>query len=107
MTSLLCRLSRLPVGSSARTSAGLLTSARKRHALLLAAGQLLREMPGSMPHLHHFKRSADPLLPFFLCHPTINQGEFHIGVNAEFIDQIKVLKHKAEVKFSQTGSSGF
>jgi len=52
MISTLVRLSRLPVGSSARISSGSLTSARDRDALLLAARQLVRLVVGPLAEAH-------------------------------------------------------
>ena len=66
MISTLVRLSRLPVGSSARrTSGSLIERARNGDALLLPAGELARVMifaPGQADRVQHFV-GARALIP--------------------------------------------
>ena len=99
--------SRLPVGSSARISLGLFTTARGNgYTLLLATRKLLRVVVAAMHDLHLVQHFFHSFFSSSLFTP-VDQRQFHIFKNSEFIDEIKTLEHEANIMFAQVGSFAF
>src|SRR5690606_27694432 len=74
-----------------------------RYPLLLSAGELLREMIAPVHDLHFFKHFFYPDFPIGRFYTGINKRKFDILKNCEFINEIKALKHKSDIMFTQVG----
>ena len=107
MTSTLVRESRLPVGSSARMSLGLVDErARDGDALLLAARELARVMVERAPSP---TRSSAPCARAHRARvvptPGVDERQLDVLERAGAREQVEALEHEAEVRLRTSASS--
>src|SRR5262245_17873682 len=86
--------SNAPVGSSARTMLGLLTSERAiRDPLLLASGKLARLMCLASSEAHRKQRILRPLAALAIRNIGVQEWKLHILDSTGSRQQIELLKH--------------
>ena len=97
MTASPLTVSRLPVGSSARIGFGAATKRARRDTLLLAAGQLLRQMTRAVRQSDPLQRLGDTAFTFGGADAAIDQRDLDIFGDGEFVDQIEALEDKTDM----------
>src|SRR5258707_520607 len=71
--------------------------ARDSDALLLAAGELAREMFGAMGHADAFECFVDESFAFARRHPAIGQRQLDVLVDGQVADEIKALEDETNL----------
>ena len=71
--------------------------ASHRHPLLLAPGELAREMPGAMGHLYLREGLVHPLPPLGRPHAPVGQGQLDVLVDGEVAYQVEALEDEADL----------
>src|SRR5262245_9423444 len=95
--SMLVRVSRLPVGSSASSSSGRLINARARHALLLAARELARRVLLAALEPHGAQRRARALALLGRRDAAIHERQLDVLECAGARHQVEALEHEADL----------
>ena len=107
MISTLVRLSRLPVGSSARTTSGsLIKRTRNRDALLLAAGKLTRMMIFATSEADRFEHLIGPLAQLRrCCNVALRKASGSSTFSSAEVrgEEIEVLKNETEFLIANVG----
>ena len=103
MISTLERVSRLPVGSSARINGARLTSARDRHPLLLTAGELFRMVVLPPLQAHRPQGLSRPLTAFPGGTPVVEHRQFHILQRSGARKQIESLENESDLLVADFG----
>ena len=101
----LVRVSRLPVGSSASSSAGLIHQrARDGDALLLAAGELAGQVVLAAAQADGGERVARPLALLAQRHVAVEQRQLDVLDGAGARKQVEVLEDEAELAVADRGA---
>src|SRR5213083_2632072 len=97
-TSTLVRESRLPVGSSARITAGLLTSAGDRDTLLLAARELARLMVLTVGERHGGEARPGAGAAVAGGHTRVEQGQLDVLEGGRPGEEVELLEDEADLR---------
>ena len=73
------------------------------YALLLAAGQLARPMPGTVGQVHGGKRRQRPLPPFLAGNPTVDHRKLDVLNHIQFGQQVEKLEHEPDFPIADRG----
>ena len=104
MISWLLAMSRLPVGSSANNTDGVVAMARAMATpLLLSPGELAGGVGFASCKPHLFESLARQGFAFFRRYAPVHQGQFHIFHGRGPVQQVESLEYKAQVKSAQGG----
>ena len=71
-----------------------------KSTLLLTAGQLARQMLGSMAHAYPLQRVEHPLLTLCRSHAPVGKGQFDVLVYRQIPNQVEALKDEADLAVS-------
>ena len=75
-------------------------SARHSDALLLAAGKLAGQVPGSMGHADLLQGFVHAMLALGSLHAAIGERKFDVFVDSQIADQIEALKDESDLTVS-------
>ena len=89
------QVSRRFVGQQYHRLAG--HGARDGHALLLATGQLRREVRGPVTHCHTIECVVDSPPPLRFAHATVEQRKLHIFVRCEVANQVERMEDESDL----------
>ena len=78
-----------------------------RHTLLLSAGKLLGIVVSAMHDLHFIQHCFHPYLPVGRFNAGIDQGQFYILKNSQFIDEVETLEHEPDIVFTEISPFAF
>ena len=71
------------------------------HPLLLAAGELIWSVGQTLGQAHPLQGRGRPPTPLHQGHARINHRQHHVLQGTELGQQVKLLKHKAQVAVAQ------
>ena len=74
------------------------------HALLLTAGELLREVVGAVADGHSLHNFRDLLLALGSADVQVAKRQFDVLIHIEFVDEVEALEHKAYVALAELGA---
>ena len=77
------------------------------HTLLLTAGELLREVLGTVADGHALHRLFDALLAFAGRHAHVEQRQFDVLIHVQLVNQVEALEYEADDTLAQAGALGF
>ena len=73
-------------------------------ALLLASGELLREVLGAMADGHALHNLRDFGLSLCGAYVQVAQRQLNILIHIQFVNQVEALEHKADIALAELGA---
>lgn len=70
------------------------------HALLLTAGELVREVLGTMTDVHALHHLLHFLLALSLGYAEIGKRQFYVLLHVELVDEVETLEHETDLSFA-------
>ena len=77
-----------------------------RHALLLTAGQLARQVPRPVSHADALERLVDALAPLGLGHPHVGERQLDVLVDRQVADQVEALEDEPDLAVPRARALG-